>query len=98
MSLVYTADRNIDWLRERLYECKRECEAVGIINPTFVLLTKNSDERRLVENKIISHFAEKYGMDFFKASKFDIGFDSSRIGRFSFPDIGVQVVLMEIER
>lgn len=62
---IEATEKNIEWLIDRLYNCRR---VLQLLNPqlgefpTFVILTKCVDDRHRVENHFYHYFFAKYGL------------------------------------
>lgn len=92
---VEATPKNIEWLVERLYECRRtlEMEHKSCGNPTFVLLTEGIDDRHKVEDLMYRYFFNKYGIDSRRMMPIAAG---ATMTCFELAEAGCRVVLMDV--
>ncbi len=93
--MILDVTQSIQWLVQKLYIASRELEANGVVNPTFVLLTKGADDRSKVQNIVVDYFHSKFGTT--RTSEHMrcecIGANQST---FHFPQLRCRVMLMDI--
>lgn len=94
MNTIDATSANLKWLIDRLYVEGRNLQAVGVENPTFVLMTKTSDDRDKVEDMIYKWFVARYGDTMFKHIQQDARFKTSTC--FTLPPSGTRVLLMDV--
>lgn len=93
---VEATPKNIEWLVERLYECRRTLEASQVCHPnhpTFVLITHGKNDRHEVEELMYRYFFNKYGID--SHHMMPIAADAT-MTCFEMAEAGCRVVLMDV--
>lgn len=91
MIIPVTSNEEIKWLYGRLYEINRDMRTNGVACPVFVLTTRTTAERRIIEEKLLHHFRDKFGI------QANISHDSrQRFSSFCLPG-GINFYLIDIE-
>lgn len=88
--------KNIEWLIHRMYVARREMQANNVNDPVFVLLTKDADDRQAVEEIILRHLLARYG-DLVAKGTFGIDSSSSQASIFTLAEIGVRIMLLDVD-
>jgi len=61
--MITATKKNVEWLIERLYVARRHLNSWSALrDPAFVLLTKNMEDRRAVEEMFYRYFNERYAI------------------------------------
>lgn len=92
---IPTTREQLDWLLNRLYEAKRNLNASGVENPTFVLVTRNLEERQRIEEMVLAHFQAIYGIQIFE--NMNLTMSASTCSSFEFASHCMRVCLIDIE-
>ena len=71
--MISVTPENIDALLEKLYLSKRELMGTGFQDqePIFVMIAKDEEARRAIEESVMKYFCQKYGFDT-SGTKYDI--------------------------
>lgn len=94
---VSATSGNLDWLLNQLYHAKRALANEGISDPVFVLVTKSTVERVMVQEKLWRYFLEKYGTGDEPFKHMSAEAHNNHLSSFHFPTIGCRVVLIDVE-
>lgn len=93
-NFVEASAKNVQWLINRLHVESRNLMALGVHNPTFVILTESAEKRDAVEALIYKHIVAEYGDMAFKRIAPDAKFKTST--RMVLPPLNAAILLMDI--
>lgn len=93
--MITATASSITWLLENLYEAKRDLASEGNEVSTFVLLTKNAQDRDKVGAVMLKYLADRYGLNP-GIKSYDI-FPRKNSSTFCFGEYGFQITLIDIK-
>ena len=88
--------KNIEWLIEKLYLCRRELQATEAEHPVFVLLTKGPDERDKVEAMFWRYVQKQYGGLITTDSPIQPCYRTQRSTRINLASVGASILLVDL--